>query len=72
MKFYIAVEETRRTVIEVKAENPKEAIWKVEEAYSEGEICLNSIDYIDGVTYFYDETDRQEKCVNGTDFQKIS
>lgn len=72
MKFYIAVEEMRSTVVEVEAENSEEAIQKAEKAYSEDKVCLNSVDYIDDGTCFYDETDRWKKCVNGTDFQKIS
>ena len=74
MKFYIAVEEMRSTVIEVEAENESEAINKVENAYAEDEICLNSVDYIDDGTCFYNETDTWKSCIeNGyvTNFQKI-
>ena len=73
MKFYIAVEEMRSTVIEVEAENSEEAKQKVEKAYSEDEICLNDVDYIDDGTCFYDETDKWKKIVEecGADFQKI-
>lgn len=74
MKFYIAVEEMRSTVIEVEAENAEEAISKVEEAYSEDEICLNSVDYIDDGTCFYDETDKWSPCIEDgykVHFQKI-
>ena len=74
MKFYIAVEEMRSTVVEVEAENVDEAISKVEEAYSEDEICLNSVDYIDDGTCFYDETDRWKEGIElgyAVDFQKI-
>lgn len=43
MKFYIAVEEMRSTVIEVEAANSEEAKQKVEKAYSEDEICLTML-----------------------------
>lgn len=74
MKFYIAVEEMRSTVIEVEADNKDEAFSKVEEAYSDYIISLNSNDYIDDGTCFYDETDTWSECIkNGyeTNFQKI-
>ena len=74
MKFYIAVEEIRSTVVEVEAENADEAILKAERAYSEDEICLNDVDYIDDGTCFYDETDKWESCIEDgyvTHFQKI-
>lgn len=74
MKFYIAVEEMRSTVVEVEAENEDEAILKAENAYYEDEICLNDYDYIDDGTIFYDETDRWLPCIEGgyvTHFQHI-
>ena len=74
MKFYIAVEEMRSTVVEVDAETVDEALSKVEEAYSEDEVCLNSVDYIDDGTCFYDETDKWKPCIEAgyaTHFQKI-
>lgn len=73
MKFYIAVEEMRSTVVEVEADNESEAIQKVEHAYSEDVICLNDVNYIDDGTCFYNETDRWESAVKngGTNFQKI-
>ena len=74
MKFYIAVEEMRSTVIEVEAKNADEAIAKVEKAYSEDEVCLNSVDYIDDGTCFYDETDRWKESIEwgyAVNFQKI-
>lgn len=74
MKFYIAIEEMRSTVIEVEASNADEAISKVERAYDEDEICLNSVDYIDDGTCFYDETDKWLPCIDGgyeVRFQKI-
>lgn len=58
MKFFIAVEETRSTVVEVEANTAEEAISKAEESYCNNDICLDSADYIDDGTCFYDETDR--------------
>lgn len=75
MKFYIAVEEMRSTVVEVEAENSEEAKQKAEKAYSEDKICLNNVDYIDDGTCFYDETKVWKGAIdNGydADFQKIS
>ena len=74
MKFYIVVEEMRSTVVEVEAESVDEALRKTETAYSEDEICLNDVDYIDDGTCFYDETDKWAPCIEGgyaTNFQKI-
>lgn len=74
MKFYIEVEEMRSTVVEVEAENIDEALLKAETAYSEDEICLNDVDYIDDGTCFYDETDKWKSCIEGgyvTHFQQI-
>ena len=74
MKYYIAVEEMRSTVIEVEAESVEEAISKTEKAYDEDIICLNNIDYIDDGTCFYDETDRWIPCFEDgyeANFQKI-
>ena len=61
MKFYIAVEEMRSTVVEVEAENSEEAKQKAEKAYSEDKICLNNVDYIDDGTCFYDEVDESTR-----------
>lgn len=75
MKFYISIEEVRSTVVEVEADNESEAINKVENAYGEDEVCLDSPEYIDDGTCFYNETDKWEECIkNGyaTKFQKIS
>ena len=74
MKFYIAVEEMRRTVIEVEADNKYEAIDKVEKAYCDNVICLDNFRYVDDGTCFYDETDEWGKCIESgyeADFQKI-
>ncbi len=75
MKFYIAVEETRSTVLEVEAETPEDALQKVEKAYEKDKVCLNHVDYIDDGTCFYDESETWRECIeNGYDhnFQKIS
>lgn len=75
MKFYISIEEVRSTVVEVEADNESEAINKVENAYGEDKVCLDSPEYIDDGTCFYNETDKWEECIkNGyaTKFQKIS
>lgn len=73
MKYYISVEEMRSTVVEVEADSLSVAIEKVEDAYNEDEICLNSVDYIDDGTCFYDETDKWNKIVKAglANFQKI-
>lgn len=75
MKFYIAVEETRSTVLEVEAATPEDALQKAEKAYEKDEVCLNHVDYVDDGTCFYEETETWRKCIeNGYDhnFQKIS
>ena len=73
MKFYIAVEEMRSTVIEVEADSSEQAISKAERAYADDVICLNDTDYIDDGTEFYDETDRWTETTNKklTRFQRI-
>lgn len=74
MKYYIAIEEMRSTVIEVEADNEEEAIFKVECAYSKDEICLNSNDYIDDGTCFYNETENWNEAIEQgyeAHFQKI-
>lgn len=74
MKFYIAVEEIRSTVVEVEADNVEQAMSKVENAYAKDEICLNYVDYIDDGTLFYDETDRWKPCIEDgyeANFQRI-
>ena len=74
MKFYIAVEEVRSTVVEVEAKNLDEAIYKTEEAYMEDVICLDNVMYVTDGTEFYDQTDYFESCTKDgyePDFQKI-
>lgn len=74
MKFYIAVEEIRSTVIEVDAESLNDAINKAENAYYENEICLDNIKYIVDGTLFNDETAEWEQSIKlgyKPDFQKI-
>lgn len=73
MKFYIAVEEMRSTVVEVEADSSEQAILKTERAYDDDAICLNDTDYIDDGTEFYDETDIWTEVTNNklTRFQRI-
>lgn len=53
--FYISVTETLNRVVEVHAENDYEAIHKVSDAYYDGQIVLDSDDYVD--VDFNDETE---------------
>lgn len=75
MKFYIAVEEMRSTVVEVEAESESKAISKVEKAYYNDDICLDDVQYVDeGSAYFRDETDDWTHCIKDgyeRHFQKI-
>lgn len=75
MKFYIAVQEMRSTVVEVEAENESEAISKTEKAYYNDDICLDDAEYVDeGSACFYDETDDWMPCIKDgyeTHFKKI-
>lgn len=72
MKHYIAIEEIRRTVIEVEANSSIEALSKVENAYCEDKINLNDYQYISDGTQFYDETDTWcEDTETTKDFLKI-
>lgn len=75
MKFYIAVQELRSTVVEVEANNVDEAISKAEKAYYNDDICLDDVGYIDeGSACFYDETDDWAMCIEdgyGRNFLKI-
>ena len=63
MKYYIAVEEKRSTVIEVEADNLSQAIDKVDKAYERNEINLNSDIYTDDID-FLDETDKWKKAID--------
>lgn len=53
--FYIAITETLNRIVEVRAEDDYEAIQKVSDAYYDGQIVLDSDDYVD--TDFNDETE---------------
>lgn len=53
--FYISVTETLNRIVEVHAENDYEAIQKVSDAYYDGQIVLDSDDYVD--VDFNDETE---------------
>ena len=60
--FYISITETLNRFVEVHAEDFSEALQKVEDAYYNGEIVLNSEDFVD--TDFNDET---EEIINNYD-----
>ena len=53
--FYIAVTETLNRIVEVHAEDEYEAIQKVSDAYYDGQVVLDSGDYVD--VDFHDETE---------------
>lgn len=53
--YYIRVTETIDRIVEVHAEDSSEALQKAEDAYYNGEIVLDSEDYVD--TQFNDETE---------------
>lgn len=53
--YYIRVTETLDRIVEVHAEDLSEALQKTEDAYYNGEIVLDSEDYVD--TQFNDETE---------------
>lgn len=53
--FYISVTETLKRIVEVHAEDSSEALQKVEDAYYNEEIVLDSDDFVD--TDFNDETE---------------
>ena len=54
--FYISVTETLNKIVEVHAEDSIEALQKAEDAYYNGEIVLDSEDFVD--TEFEDDTER--------------
>lgn len=53
--FYIAITETLNRIVEVHAEDKYEAIQKATDAYRDGQIVLNSNDFV--VAEFNDETE---------------
>lgn len=53
--FYIAITETLNRIVEVHAEDKYEAIQKVTDAYRDGQIVLDSDDFV--VAEFNDETE---------------
>lgn len=53
--FYISVTETLNRIVEVHAEDEYEAIRKVSDAYYDGQVVLDSEDYVD--VDFHDETE---------------
>ena len=54
--FYISITETLNKIVEVHAEDSSEALQKAEDAYYNGEIVLDSEDFVD--TEFEDDTER--------------
>ena len=54
--YYISVTETLNKIVEVQAEDSGEALQKAEDAYYNGEIVLDSEDFVD--TEFEDDTER--------------
>lgn len=58
--FYISVTETLNRIVEVHAEDSSEALQKAEDAYYNGEIVLDSEDFVD--TDFNDETEETIDC----------
>ena len=54
--YYISVTETLNKIVEVQAEDSSEALQKAEDAYYNGEIVLDSEDFVD--TEFEDDTER--------------
>ena len=60
--YYISITETLNKIVEVQAESSEEALRKAEDAYYNGEIVLDSEDFVD--TDFNDET---EETINNYD-----
>ena len=54
--YYISITETLNRIVEVHAEDSSEALQKAEDAYYNGEIVLDSEDFVD--TDFTDETEQ--------------
>lgn len=57
--FYISITETFNKTVEVQAEDSSEAIQKVDEAYSNGEVALDEKDFLDS-----DIFDATEETIN--------
>lgn len=53
--FYITITETFNRIVEVHAEDKHEAIQKVTDAYCDGQVVLDSDDFV--VAEFNDETE---------------
>lgn len=54
--YYISITETLNRTVEVHAEDSNEALQKATDAYYNGEVVLDSEDFVD--TDFTDETER--------------
>ena len=57
--YYISITETLNKVVEVKAEDEREALRKASDAYYRGEVVLDSEDFVD--TDFNDATEETLK-----------
>lgn len=57
--FYISITETFNKIVEVQAENSNEAMQKVDEAYSNGEVALDEKDFLNS-----DIFDATEETIN--------
>ena len=57
--FYISVTETLNRIVEVHAEDKDEAIQKVSDAYCDGQVVLDSDDYVE-----VDFSDETEETIN--------
>lgn len=57
--FYISVTETLKKTVEVRAEDKYEAIQKVSDAYHDGQVVLDSDDYVE-----VDFSDETEETIN--------
>ena len=57
--FYISVTETLNRIVEVHAEDKYEAIQKATDAYCDGQVVLDSDDYVE-----VDFSDETEETIN--------
>ncbi len=64
MKYYVSVSETFNKVVSVDAENEKDALEKVQRAYDDSEIVLDS------GCYFYETIETEKDQQFCTDLEK--
>lgn len=64
MKFVVTIEETLEKAIEIDAENPFEAISKVQRMYADEEIVLSADDFVSTEFYADEYVDIDEKESN--------